>query len=264
MLPPLSPPATPARPRPRLRHLGPPRRLAALALAAALPAAASEGLPFAPGEQIEFEVDYLGIGMGSMRLWVGRPEGRVLPLFLQTRTKGVASVVDLREQIATYWDTETRLPRSSSLDAVEMNYWHSDTTRFDRAAGKATVTSRRKSGVGEEVVDVPPDVLDFVSLVFVLRTRSLAVGDKHAFQVLAGKKVSPVVTEVVAREVVAGAAGRLPAFKVRVPTSFTGKFSEKEPTYIWFSDDARRIPLRIATSFAVGRAVATVTSYRSP
>ncbi len=233
----------------------------ALALAAAT---AGEGLPFGPGEQIDFEVDYLGMGIGSMRLWVGRPEGQVLPLFLQTRTKGLASFVDLREQIATYWDAETRLPRNSVLDAVEMNYWHSDTTRFDRTAGKATVTVRRKSGLGEDVVDVPPDALDFLSLVFVLRTRPLAVGDTHTFQVLAGKKLAPVVTQVVAREVVAGATGPLPAFKVRVPTSFAGKFSEKEPTFIWFSDDARRIPIRIATNFAIGRAVANMSSYRPP
>jgi hypothetical protein len=200
--------------------------------------------------------------MGSMRLSVGKAEGAILPLPLQTRTEGVASVADLRQQIVTYWDTKTRLPRGSQLDAREMDYWHSDTTRFDRTAGTATVTVRRKSGVGEDVVDVPPETTDFLSLVFALRARPLALGTKHEFQVLAGKKVAPVVAEVVAREEVESAAGRLPAFKVRVPTSFTGKFSEKEPTFIWYSDDARRIPVRIAASFAIGRAVATLTSYR--
>ena len=234
----------------------------ALALGAAPPAAAGEDLPFAPGEQIEYRVHYLGIEVGSLRLRVGRPEGPVLPLLLQTQTKGLASVADVREQIATFWDTATRLPRGSRIDAQEMSYWHSDTTRFDRVGGKATVSVRHRKGVGETVVDVPPDVLDFLSLVYVLRTRPLAVGGRHAFQVLAGKRVSPVVAEVVAREAVDGVAGRPVAFKVRVPTSFTGKFSEKEPTFIWFGDDARRIPMRISTDFAIGRAVATMTSYQ--
>ena len=232
-----------------------------VALATAAPAAA-EPLPFASGEQIDLVVHYLGIRMGSMRISVGKAEGAVLPLLLQTRTEGLASIADVREHLATYWDTETRLPRNSRLDAQEESYWHSDTTRFDRVAGKATVTVRRKSGVSEDVVDTPPDVLDFLSLVFVLRTRPLAVGTRHAFQVLAGRKVTPVVAEVVGREVVDSGAGRLAAFKVRVPTSFTGQFSEKDPTFIWFSDDARRIPVRIATGFAIGRAVATVSSYR--
>lgn len=235
---------------------------AALALAAALPAASGEDLPFSPGEQIDLSVDYLGVRMGSMRIAVGQPEGTVLPLFFQTRTEGLASVADLRQHIATNWDMDTRLPLSSRLDALEMKYWHSDTTHFDRVAGKATVTVRRKSGVGEDVVDMPPDTLDFLSMVFVLRTRPLALGDKHEFQVLAGNKVTPVLAEVVAHEVVDTGAGRLPAFKIRVPTGFTGQFSEKEPTFIWLSDDARRIPLRIATSFAIGHAVASMDSYR--
>src|SRR5512137_2306943 len=110
---------------------------AALALATALPAAAGAGLPFAPGEQIDLSVDYLGVRMGSMRIAVGQPEGTVLPLFFQTRTEGLASVADLRQHIATNWDMDTRLPLSSRLDALEMKYWHSDTTHFDRVAGKA-------------------------------------------------------------------------------------------------------------------------------
>src|SRR5574342_334259 len=114
----------------------------ALALGAAPPAAAGEDLPFAPGEQIEYSVHYLGIEVGSLRLRVGRPEGPVLPLLLQTQTKGLASVADVREQIATFWDTATRLPRGSRIDAQEMSYWHSDTTRFDRVGGKATVTQQ--------------------------------------------------------------------------------------------------------------------------
>lgn len=236
---------------------------AALALAlAAAPPAAGDGLPFASGEQIDFEVEYLGMGMGSLRLWVGRAEGAVLPLFLQSRTGGLASLFDLRQQLASYLDTETRLPRSSRLDAVEMDYWHSDTTRFDRAAGKATVTVRNRRGVAEAEVEIPPETIDFLSLVYLLRARPLAVGDRHAFQVLAGKKVSPVAAEVLGREPVDGPGGRLPAFKVRVPTGFSGKFSEKDPTYVWFSDDERRIPVRISTDFAVGRVVATMTSYR--
>jgi hypothetical protein len=233
-----------------------------VALAAALPAGASEVLPFAPGEQIDLTVKYLGVKMGSMRISVGSASGTVLPLFLQTRTEGLASIADVRQHIATYWDTETRLPRSSQLDALEMKYWHSDTTRFDRAAGKATVTVRRKSGVGEDVVDLPPDTLDFLSMVFVLRTRPLAVGGKHAFQILAGNKVTAVEVEVVAREEVDTGAGRIPAFKIRVPTTFTGQFSEKDPTFLWLSDDARRIPARISTGFVIGRAVASLTAYR--
>jgi hypothetical protein len=110
-------------------------------------------------------------------------------------------------------------------------------------------------------VEVPPDTLDFVALVFRLRTLPLPEGASHKFQVLAGRKVSPVVATVEGRETVKTPAGAFPAVKVRVPTGLTGKFSEKSPTFIWFSDDARRLVVRISTEFAIGRANALLTSY---
>jgi hypothetical protein len=67
---------------------------------------------------------------------------------------------------------------------------------------------------------------------------------------------------VVKRESVRTEAGRFAAVKVRVPTGFDGKFSEKNPTYVWFSDDVRRVIVKISTDFAIGRAEAELTSYQ--
>jgi hypothetical protein len=50
--------------------------------------------------------------------------------------------------------------------------------------------------------------------------------------------------------------------KVRVPTGFDGKFSEKNPTFVWFSDDERRVVVRISTDFAIGRADADLDAFR--
>lgn len=227
----------------------------ALLLAVAAPA-----VPYAPGEQMDFNVSYLGMRMGKVRLWVGRPEGAVLPVFLQSRSTGVASIVTLRQQLASYLDVETGLPRSISLDAVEGDYRHTDTAHFDRATGKATVRERGKHD-NTYLVDVPPEALDFVALVFRLRTLPLDPGARHEFDVLAGRRVSRVVTEVVGRERIETRAGTYPAVKVRVPTNFSGKFSEKNPTFIWFSDDARRVVVQITADFSIGHATASLASY---
>jgi len=236
----------------------------ALALALALPAApmARSELPFLPDERSDYTVSYLGVKVGTAQIRVGRPEGLVLPLLLLARTGGIASFMDVREQLISYLDAESRLPRSFILEATEGSYRHSQTTRFARKAGTATVTSKSRYE-RTEVVDVPARTLDFVAMVFLLRTLPLEPGQEHRFQVLAGTKVQPVVAEVVGRERVETRAGAFPAVKVRVPTGFTGKFSEKDPTYIWFSDDARRVVVRVATDFAIGHAVATLTGYQA-
>ncbi len=229
--------------------------LAALALAAAPPV-----LPFGPEERMDFTVTYLGLKVGTARIAVGRPIDSLLPVFLQARTGGIASIADVREALVSNLDTATLLPRLATLDAVEPGYRHSDRTHFDREAGKATFTSRGKSE-STEVVEIPPGTIDFVALIFRLRTLPLPDGARQEFPVLAGSKVNQVVIEVEGRERVETAAGTFPAVRVRIPTGFTGKFSERNPTYVWFSDDPRRIVVRIGTDFVIGRAVATLVGY---
>lgn len=229
----------------------------ALALALALGPAT---VPHAPGERMDFNVSYLGMRMGKARISVGKPEGRILPVFLESRSTGIASVVTLRQQLASYLDAETGLPQSSSLDAVEGSYKHKDTADFDRDAGKAKVRERGKYD-NTYLIDVPEGTLDFISMVFRLRTLPLDPGVRHEFVVLAGTKVNKVVAEVTGRETVDTKAGSFRAVKVRVPTGFSGKFSEKNPTFIWFSDDARRIVVQITTDFAIGHATASLASY---
>jgi len=213
-----------------------------------------------PHERMEFAIDYKGVRLGKAELFLGSAGGGVIPAFLQTRTTGVAAIVTLRQQLSSNLDRATGLPRSNSLDAVEGNYRHSDTAAFDRTANTATVRERGKHD-NTYVVAVPPGTTDFLAMVYRLRALPLEVGAKHEFDVLAARRVSRIEAEVVAREPVDTSMGELPALKVRVPTSFEGEFQEKNPTFIWFSDDARRIVVRLSTDFAIGRATARLVSY---
>jgi hypothetical protein len=80
--------------------------------------------------------------------------------------------------------------------------------------------------------------------------------------VLSARTVQKIVAAVEGRESIKTKAGTFETVRVRVPTQFSGKFSEKSPTYVWFSADARRIVVRIATEFSIGRVNADLTSYR--
>ena len=230
------------------------------ALALALAASVVTPAPYAPQERMQYTITYVGLPMGKARLSVGTPEGTVLPVLLEAKTSGVVGFVDVKEQLASYVDTATGLPRTALIDSIEPNYRRVTYTRFDREANRATVWDRGRSETTDEVA-VPPGTLDFVALVFRLRSLPLGQGARHTFPVLFGKTISTVVTEVVGRERLSTKAGTFLAVKVKVPTGFNGKFSEKSPTFVWFSDDARRIVVRISTDFAIGRAFADLVSY---
>jgi len=217
--------------------------------------------PFSPGEQMGFSIDYLGMRMGTATISVGAPAGTDLPVGLEAHTTGLAAVLfAFRERLTSYLDPESGLPATSVLDADERGRQRRDTTRFDRGAGAAMV--REGEGSAPVEVAVEPETLDFVALVFLLRRLPLEPGTRRTFSVLAGTKVQSVVTEVLVRETIQTPAGTFPALKIRVPTSFSGKFSERHPTYLWLSDDARRIVVRLATEFSFGSAAAQLVSYR--
>ncbi len=234
----------------------------ALVLSAAPAAPAAPVVaPYAPDETMEFSVDYRGIPTGKARIAVGHPEGTILPVFLEARTGGLLAIINLKQQLASYLDTDTGLPRSASMDSIEPGYRLVVTTRFERASAKASVREKGKFDHTYEI-DVPPDATDFVALVFRLRTLPLEPGATHDFDVLSAREVQKVQTVAESRETISTKAGKFATVKVRVPTQFSGKFSEKSPTYVWFSDDPRRIVVRISTDFSIGRVTADLTSYK--
>jgi hypothetical protein len=210
---------------------------------------------------MSFDVELGGFKAGEARILVGQRIGALLPVTLEARTTGLIGLISLKQRLVSNLDTATGLPRSSQIDGVEPGYRHTDTAQYDRVNNVATVRERGKYD-NTYRVEVPPDTLDFMALVFMLRTLPLEPGSAQEFPVLAGRKVSRVRATVEARETVETHQGEVAAIRVRVPTGLSGKFSEKSPSYIWFSDDARRRVVRISTDFMVGRGVAVLTSYQ--
>jgi hypothetical protein len=233
----------------------------ALALSAAL--AAPGPTPFAAGERMSFTINYLGMRMGTASITVGERRGALVPVELEAHTTGLAGAVyGFKERLISNIDPDTGLPGSFVLDTNERGWKHHDTTDYDRAAGKALYVERGKT-TSKQMVPLPPGALDFVALVFQLRRMPLEAGDRHTFPVLAGDEVHDVVTEVMGRETVRTSVGTFVALKIRIPTGFTGNFSERNPTYLWLSDDAERIVVRLSTDFSFGGALAELTSYRA-
>lgn len=234
-------------------------QLVPLLLAAAL--GASGPSSYSTGERMGFTINYLGMRMGTASISVRQPAGSLVPVQLEAHTTGLASgLYDFREKLTSNIVPESGLPTSFALDTDERGRRHYDTTEYDRTAGKAVVIQRGKT-TSTDTVAIPPGTVDFVALVFLLRRMPLQPGDRHTFPVLAGTDVHAVVTEVMGRETVRTRAGTFVALKVRVPTGFTGSFSERNPTYLWLSDDSARIVVRLSTDFSFGGAVAELISY---
>jgi hypothetical protein len=240
-----------------------PLRLVAASLAAALslgPVAARA--EFAPGEQIEFSVEYLKIRAAQARITVGQAEGDVWPIIAQAKTDGLGSLVDVREHLVSYWDSVRLLPRGSDLQAVEVGDRHTDTARFDRENGKAHVRVLRKGKKIEQTYDLAPDAHDFASALVWMRLQPLAEGGRYEVPVFTTRGPFTLVMTVVGKERVETPAGTFDTVKVQVRTAFEGNFASKRDTFVWFSDDTRHVPVRVSAEFAIGSIVATLSGYQ--
>jgi hypothetical protein len=209
---------------------------------------------------MDLAVEYQGLPIGKGRIQVEPAAGSVQLVRLEAQTTGLVSVIKLKQLLTSTLDLTTGLPRTSAIHSVENDYRSSTTTDYDREKNRAVVVKRGRS-LHRDEIDVPADALDFLALVFRLRMLPLAAGATHEFHVLAGRNVSKVVAQVVDHETVSTRAGRFPAWKVRVPTNFSGEFSEKKPTYVWLSDDGRRLVLRISVELGIGRVAAELSGY---
>ncbi len=100
---------------------------------------------------------------------------------------------------------------------------------------------------------------DVVSAFYYLRSQPMQVGRKIHLAVNDGSRTKDVVAEVQAREQIDTPMGTMEAFRVE-PTVFGSLYKKKGRMLIWFSDDARRLPLRIKAEISVGAITGTLTS----
>jgi hypothetical protein len=234
--------------------------LAALLLAPARPALAAG---FAPGEEIDFTVDFLGIKMGEGKIVVGQPEGTIWPVIAQGRSGGLASIVDVREHWVSYWDSETLLPRGSDLRALELGDRHDDRARFDREAGKATIRITRKGVRDEQTYPLDPRSHDFASAMLWLRTQKLSEGARFDIPVFTKKGTFTLVATVTGRETLSTKAGTFDCWRVQARTAFDGKFETKRDVLLYYSADENQVPVRISAEFSVGTIVVHLAGYRA-
>lgn len=110
--------------------------------------------------------------------------------------------------------------------------------------------------------EVPRPVFDPISLIYRLRMLDLSLGKVHEFEVIADGKLYAVAARVVRREVIETPAGRFSTVVVE-PEMLRGGVARDERLLIWYSDDERRLPVRIRTEIAVGAITATLAAVRS-
>jgi hypothetical protein len=228
--------------------------LAAAAAGAVLLAASAAGqrgaspLPFAPGEACVYRGSGpLGrMGSGTMAVEADGAGGTWLMRF---DFRGRLGIVGVENHTRSWFDPgETASVRFTKLERSPISTRRQD-VRMDPA-------SRRWTGEREAGAMPTTAPLDELSFVYFLRTLRLAEGDSYSFDRHYDTARNPVRVRVIGRGPVRVPAGELPAIEVEMRVRDAHHYDREGVIRIHFTDDTRRIPLRMESQIPVaGRMV---------
>ncbi|MGH9429739.1 MAG: DUF3108 domain-containing protein, partial [Terriglobia bacterium] len=133
---------------------------------------------------------------------------------------------------------------------------------FDAKARRAQMEDRDLN-----LPDLPPKrtespvsscVQDVLSALYVIRTKTLRVGELVQFPINDGGRTYDVTVEIQAQEEVRTPAGTFQAFRLE-PKVFDGLFKSKGRLFVWVTADAARMPVQLKAKITIGTITASLT-----
>jgi hypothetical protein len=220
----------------------------------------SAAVPFFVGEELRFELRWMGLLAGNASMAVSSQVVRDGYDVYHIRSLAESSpffslfyyVRDLGE---TFVDVRELYPRYFHLDQREGSQVIQRTVAFDQQRGMAIYTKNRES---PQKITVPLGVQDSLSSFYRLRTLPLRVGQSIHLKMFSNGKTYDVEVQILRREKVEAYWGAVEALVVRPLMRFQEILRQKGEVLIWVTDDDRRLPIRMTTAIKVGSIEATL------
>lgn len=230
------------------------KSLAALILAAAVLSGTPVEDDFLKGETLDFTLQWLRISGGVGRMTIGPANDDATKLRITSvarSTSGISRIVKFRDEIETIVlrDNFSTVEYHKRLD--ERGVKKNEQTLIEDGVATRTKGSKTKQ------VKVPTPVLDPMSVIYYLRTVNLAPGQTHELTLIADGKIYTVHAIVIRRENIVTPLGSFKTIVVE-PRMESGGVQREETMTIWYSDDDRRLPVRIRTEVKFGAITATL------
>ena len=213
------------------------------------PVASPPGWAKSP-EELVYRVDFIGITMGYARF---RYQGKVLiagkpayHLNVRAWTSGILSFIfPINETIDYYLNAETLAPIRQEFTQRERE--KDDVALYDQESGRITYRYRQ-SGEIRKQVDTIPSVYDPVSVAYYFRWKDLGAENRPR-NVYGGRKLYQVSSRILGKERIHTDHGDVDTIAVLPLIRRDGKPDDKGDLKVWFSNDERRVPVRLYAKF---------------
>jgi len=242
------------------------RALSLLSLAGLLWAgAAVAGDAFGPGEQLTYQLQYLGVSAGMAQITVGSQMQQwgkpVLPIVAVAKSD--MAMYPIKDRFISYWDLTQQLTIGSDFYADENHKRRRQRIKFDHQARSAQVVKQKEGeDSSESTQEMPMGVSDLAAATFMLRNKPFKVGDEYEVPIFTGSRNFALKVKVEGKQSLRTALGTRDTLRARVKTDFSGKLTAKRDMVVYFSADESHVPLRVEAEFLLGTVVAELTEYK--
>ncbi len=202
-----------------------------------------DGHRFAVGQSYTYNAEWRIWKAGTATLKLDAP-GRVTA---GADSSGfVALLFGVHDRFQANFDPRTFCSQGISKHTEEGFRKRDTQVQFDYTAKKSVLreTNLKTGEKKTEQQDIPECVTDVLSGIYYVGSLPLPLGATHVFPLNDGGKTVDVHAKPEAREQVKTDAGTFSAIKVRI-TASAGMLKDRGEVWIWYTDDAQRIPVQM-------------------
>lgn len=210
---------------------------------------------FESGEEIVYSLSWLGVVGGTATMTVD-PAGERIRFYSLAESQGfLGRLYPVRDEIESIVDRGTF---STLRFAKELN-------ERGRSKSEATLVDPKEKVAHHEGNQIPfePPIFDPLSSIYYLRTLDLTPGKTHMLTLIADGKIYELEAVVLRREKLRVDGSVFDTILVEPKMRRGGIFrDENRRLLIWYTADARRVPVRIRSELEFGNITATIRSSR--
>ena len=214
-------------------------------------AAANYRLP--DGLTYFYDVDWRLVKAGTATLGIG-PAGSEQRILATADANGVVGLLyKVHDRFESFFDSNSFCSRSISKQVEEGFRKVNTDIRFDYGRGKNVLDEKNlRTGTSKHVESaIPPCVTGILPAVYFVASRSLLPNATYSFPTNDGEHTVQVKVHVEARETIKTPAGSFKTVRVQ-PEAESGPLKQKGKLWIWYSDDAARMPVQIRARLSWG------------
>ena len=219
-----------------------------------------QGFDF-PRQTLRYEAEYRFWTAGVATLRIERTGNQEHLSATADSTGVVALLFRVQDRFNSYFDAQKLCSSKLTKHTEEGSHWRDTSITFDYARGKSVLEEKNlKTGQSKRVEnDIPGCVTDVASGILYVASLPLLPDATYSFPLNDGSKTVTIQAHVEGKDQVKTPAGTFQTIRVG-PQGDYSALKNRGKVLIWYSDDARHLPIQMQARMFWGTLTVYLTS----